>query len=102
LAYCPETSLSMIPKYVDKCDMMLLMTVPPGFGGQEFDNKVLEKIEFTRNLCDKFNYPLEIQVDGGINKETAKLCRDAGANVIVSGTYIFKSNDMAKAVKELR
>lgn len=102
LAYCPETSLSMIPKYVDKCDLMLLMTVQPGFGGQEFDRNVLEKIEFTSEMCAKFNYPLDIQVDGGINRETAKLCRDAGANIIVAGTYLFKAADMAQAVKELR
>lgn len=102
LAYCPETSLSMIPKYVDKCDMMLLMTVPPGFGGQTFHHEVLEKISFTREFCTKFNYPLDIQVDGGINAETAKLCRDAGANVIVAGTYIFQSENMAQAVQNLR
>lgn len=102
LAYCPETSLSMIPKYVDKCDMMLLMTVSPGFGGQAFNPEVLEKIEFTRELCTKFNYPLDIQVDGGINPETAQQCRKAGANVFVAGTYIFKAENMSHAVQALR
>lgn len=102
LAFCPETSLSMIPKYLDKCDMMLLMTVPPGFGGQPFHPEVLEKIEFTSELCVKYKLPLEIEVDGGINKETAKLCIDAGASVIVAGTYIFGAPDMANAVKDLR
>ncbi|MEX2305865.1 MAG: ribulose-phosphate 3-epimerase, partial [Waddliaceae bacterium] len=67
LAFNPETSLSMIPKYLDKCDMLLLMTVHPGFGGQEFIPDVLDKIQFTRDLCDKCNLPLPIQVDGGIN-----------------------------------
>ena len=102
LAFCPETSLSMIPKYLDKCDMMLLMTVPPGFGGQEFQMDVLEKVKFTREICTKFNYPLDIEVDGGINPETARLAIDAGANIIVAGTYIFQAKDMAEAVKTLR
>lgn len=102
LAFCPETSLSMIPKYLDQCDLMLLMTVPPGFGGQKFHREVLEKIQFTRELVTKFNYPLDIEVDGGINQETAKLCIDAGANVIVAGTFVFADEDMKRAVNLLR
>lgn len=119
LAYCPETSMSMIPKYLDKCDMMLLMTVKPGFGGQAFMPEVLEKIQFTREICDKLNIraggvtppasqkkdtlpPFDIQVDGGINEETAKLCVEAGANVIVAGTYVFKYPNLAEGVTKLR
>lgn len=116
LAFCPETSMSMIPKFLDKCDMMLLMTVHPGFGGQEFMPEVLEKVKFTRDVCNQLNIraggvtpknkedlpPFDIEVDGGINLQTAKECIDAGANVIVSGTYFFKAPDMAQAVKDIR
>ena len=117
LAFCPETSMSFIPKYLDKTDLILLMTVHPGFGGQEFMPEVLEKVQFTREVCDKLNIckggitprekdsvlpAFEIQVDGGINPETAQQCIAAGANVIVAGTYIFKAPDMAAAVRSLR
>jgi ribulose-phosphate 3-epimerase len=117
LAFCPETSISMIPKYLDKCDMMLLMTVHPGFGGQSFMPEVLEKIKFTRELCDKLNIraggvthpaghkshpPFDIEVDGGINETTAAEAAEAGANVFVAGTYLFESPNMGDAVKALR
>lgn len=119
LAFCPETSISMIPKYLDKCDMVLLMTVHPGFGGQAFMPEVLDKIRFVRGVCDKLNIraggvtpkagknapqlpPFDIQVDGGIDENTAKLCVDAGANVLVSGTYFFKSPDMKDTIQKMR
>lgn len=120
LAFCPETSMSMIPKFLDKCDMMLLMTVHPGFGGQAFMPEVLEKIQFTRDICNKLNIraggvtqsmdtpkdkllpPFDIEVDGGITAETAKQCVEAGANVFVAGTYLFKEPDMAQGIKLLR
>jgi len=119
LAFCPETSLSMIPKYLDKCDMMLLMTVHPGFGGQAFMPEVLEKIKFTRDLCNQLNIrsggktgapgtkeaelpPFDIEVDGGINDETARQCAEAGANVFVAGTHLFNNPDLKQAVHILR
>lgn len=115
LAYCPETSESLIPKYLDKCDLLLLMTVNPGFGGQDFMPEVLEKIKFTRQLCNKLDIrkggvmakgesvpPFDIQVDGGIDDVTAPLCVQAGANVLVSGTYLFSLPDMGKAVGKWR
>lgn len=102
LAFNPETSMSLIPKYLDRCDMVLLMTVHPGFGGQEFIPKVLEKIKFTRDVCTKLNIPMEIEVDGGINPETAKKCIENGANILVAGTYVFESKDMHEAVQKLR
>lgn len=102
LAFCPETSISMIPKYLDQCDNMLLMTVHPGFGGQPFEEDVLQKIEFAADIRDKYNPKLDIQVDGGINAETAKRCIDAGADVLVAGTYLFQAENMAEAVKQLR
>jgi ribulose-phosphate 3-epimerase len=102
LAFSPETSLSLIPKYLDKCDMILIMTVHPGKGGQEFIPEMLEKVEFTSELVNKYKLPIEVEVDGGINETTAKQARDAGATVLVSGNYIFKSPDMSKAVQQLR
>lgn len=113
LAFCPETSESLIPKYLDKCDKLLLMTVHPGFGGQAFIPEVLEKIKFTRDLCNRLDLhqggavdaslpPFDIQVDGGISAETAPLCIEAGANHLVAGTYLFKGNQMKKKITELR
>jgi ribulose-phosphate 3-epimerase len=79
------------------------MTVNPGFGGQDFIPEVLKKIEFARDFSQKHprKAPL-IQVDGGINPETAKACVAAGANVLVSGTYLFKAEDMREAIASLR
>lgn len=119
LAFCPETSLSMIPRYLDKCDMILLMTVNPGFGGQAFIPDVLEKIKFTRDICNQLNIraggkvglpgtkeaelpPFDIEVDGGINEETARQCAEAGANVFVAGTHLFSNPDLKQAVHILR
>lgn len=103
LAFCPETSESMIPKYFDKCDLLLLMTVNPGFGGQEFIPDVLKKVEFVHEFSQKFSKkPPLIQVDGGINLTTAKACVVAGANVLVSGTYLFKAKDMRQAIASLK
>lgn len=122
LAFCPETSESLIPKYLDKCDLILLMTVNPGFGGQKFIPKVLEKIKFTRDICTRLDIrkggkvpqpngkkgdghllpAFQIQVDGGINMETAQRCVEAGADVLVSGTFLFHAADMRDAVKKLK
>lgn len=119
LAFRPETSLSLIPKYLNKCDLILIMTVNPGFGGQEFISETLEKVSFTRDLCDKLSIrkggvtlresdlmnsipPFDIQVDGGINEKTAKECIAAGANVLVSGNYLYGSKDMKQAILTLK
>jgi ribulose-phosphate 3-epimerase len=115
LAFRPETSFTMIPKYLDKCDLILLMTVSPGFGGQEFMPEVLEKVQLTREFCDKFGIrqggivkqglslpPFDIQVDGGINFETGLACIKAGANVLVSGNFLFNQPDMKKAIDKFR
>ena len=117
LAFSPETSYSMIPKFLNKCDSLLLMTVQPGFGGQSFMPEVLEKVSFAREVCDKLNIrargvvaaegqtdipPFDIQVDGGVDEKTAKLCVDAGASSLISGTYLFKVPDMREAIQKLR
>lgn len=103
LAFCPETSMSMIPKYLDKCDLILLMTVHPGFGGQKFMPEVLEKVQFISEVCDKLDIrSVDIQVDGGINAETGGQCIKAGANILVAGSYLFNAPNMADAVLDLR
>jgi len=102
LSICPETPLSLILRYLDSCEMILLMTVHPGQGGQAFMPEVLEKIETLRDMRDKLNLKIDIEVDGGINPETAALCIEAGANVLVAGSYLFQTGIMAEGVKLLR
>jgi ribulose-phosphate 3-epimerase len=102
LAFSPETSHEMMPRYLDKCDLVLLMTVNPGFGGQAFMPEVLEKVRFVREACNKREISIDIEVDGGIDAKTAKQCVEAGANVLVSGTYLFKAPNMKEAIMELR
>ncbi len=119
LAFCPETSLSVIPKYLNKCDLILIMTVHPGFGGQAFIPDTLEKVRFTRDLCNQLRIrksgvalkdedaidsipPFDIQVDGGINAKTASECIAAGANVLVSGSYLYEAKDMKQAILSLK
>jgi len=94
----PGTPVSAIEPYIAAADMVLVMTVEPGYGGQGFIHSTLDKIRQIRALDpDKY-----IEVDGGINPETSKLVREAGANVLVAGTFLFRAEDMAAAVKELR
>jgi ribulose-phosphate 3-epimerase len=98
----PATPLSVIKPVLEKLDLLLLMTVNPGFGGQKFMSSVLPKIEEARKLIQEHKLTTEIQVDGGINPETAKLVKKAGATILVAGAAIFKSKDYCKIVKALR
>lgn len=102
LAFNPGTSASMIPKFLDQVDLILLMTVNPGFGGQSFMPEVLDKVRFTREACDYRKIDIDIEVDGGINLDNVHSCVDAGANVIVAGTSLFKEPDLAGAVEKMR
>ncbi len=98
VALNPDTPVDKISKVLPMLDMVLVMSVHPGFGGQAFIPEVLEKVKWLRE-----HYPnLDIQIDGGINEETARLAIEAGANVLVSGSYILKSDDPAKAAASLR
>jgi ribulose-phosphate 3-epimerase len=98
VAINPGTSLSAIEEVLPMVEMVLVMSVNPGFGGQKFLDLALGKIKKLRA-----DWPdLLIQADGGINAETAALCREAGANVLVAGSYIFKATDKKAAVKSLR
>lgn len=98
----PQTSISTIERYFEMVDLVLIMTVSPGWGGQAFMAEQLPKVEVVRKWADKNNQKLFIEVDGGINPATAKQCRDAGANVFVAGNAIFRSENYAKAIKEIR
>ena len=91
----------MLP-YLSDIAMVLVMTVEPGFGGQSFMEDMLPKIEKIRAQANKVNPSLMIEVDGGIVPQTAKLCVEAGADVLVSGSYIFGAQDIGKAVASLR
>ncbi len=119
LAFRPETSFAMVQKYITEIDLVLLMTVSPGFGGQNFMPEMLEKIRLTREYCDRNRIrqggiyaqpelnleslpPFDIQVDGGINLETGRQCVEAGANVLVSGNHLFSQPDLKKAIAALR
>ena len=89
----PESKIDLILDLLDKIDLVLIMSVNPGFGGQKFMPEVLEKIKKLRKIQDERNLNFDIEIDGGINFENYKKAIDAGANILVSGTTIFKSND---------
>jgi ribulose-phosphate 3-epimerase len=88
----PKSKIELIEKYIDQIDLILIMSVEPGFGGQKFMPEVLEKIKKIKELIDKKNLNTEIEIDGGINFENCSLAKKAGANVLVSGSTIFKEN----------
>lgn len=95
----PKTKPDVLLPYLDEVDMVLVMTVEPGFGGQKFMEDCAQKIEFIKNNSSE---NLIIQVDGGINENTGKICVDYGANSLVAGSYIYGSTDVNKAIKSLR
>ena len=98
----PTTSESVLEYIIDKLDMILVMSVNPGFGGQSFLSNQLEKITKIRKMIEKTGKDIDLEVDGGINDITAKEVKKAGANVLVSGSYIFKNEDYGKAIESLR
>lgn len=95
----PATPIETLKYVLDDIDMILLMTVNPGFGGQKFIPAMLEKIADTRKMIGK--RPIDLQVDGGVNDITAKQCIEAGANILVAGSYIFKG-DKVENIETLR
>ncbi|HZR04737.1 MAG TPA: ribulose-phosphate 3-epimerase [Candidatus Udaeobacter sp.] len=94
----PETSFDLVESFLDKIDMLLVMTVHPGFGGQAFRGEQMQKVKRARSLSNR----IDIEVDGGINTETARVSIENGANVLVAGTSIFHAKDYAEAIRELR
>ena len=102
LALKPKTPAEAIFPYIDSLDLALVMTVEPGFGGQAFMADMLPKISQIREIIDSRGLDCELEVDGGINPDTAKLCIQAGANVLVAGSDVFKQSDRAARIMELR
>ncbi len=98
----PATPLKNIEAVLEETDLALLMTVNPGFGGQQFIRAVLPKIRELRDFVDRRGFRLDIEVDGGINPGTAREAVEAGANVIVAGTAVFGAADLAEAIQSLR
>tara|TARA_B100000424_G_C22829528_1_gene443212 strand:- start:130 stop:789 length:660 start_codon:yes stop_codon:yes gene_type:complete len=89
----PETKVNVIKNYLDQIDLVLIMSVNPGFGGQKFMPEILDKIKELKNIQKEQNIDFDIEIDGGINFENSKIVIEAGANILVSGTTIFKSNN---------
>lgn len=102
LALNPSTNENVLEYLIENLDLILVMTVNPGFGGQKFIETQLKKIENIRNMIDKINKNIDLEVDGGINLETSELVKKVGANVLVSGSYIFKQKNYSKAINSLR
>ena len=98
----PATTLFALDEIIEQVDMVLLMSVNPGFGGQKFINSVLSKIELLRNTLNESGVELDLEVDGGIKPDNASTIKQAGANVLVAGSAIFGSGDYKKAIEGLR
>ena len=100
----PETKVDIIRDYLDQIDLVLVMSVNPGFGGQKFIPGVLDKVKELKKIQNNENLNFDIEIDGGINFENSKIAIEAGANILVSGTTIFKSNngDIKKNIELLK
>ena len=100
----PESKLDLITNYLEKIDLVLIMSVNPGFGGQKFMPKVLDKVKKLKDIKSKNNLNFDIEIDGGINFDNCQSAIEAGANILVSGTTVFKSNngDIKKNINLLK
>lgn len=98
----PKTNADIIFPYLDKIDMVLIMTVEPGFGGQSFMYDMMDKVSVIRDEISRRSLDVDIQVDGGINEETVKIASRAGANVFVAGSAVFKSHNPEAVIETLR
>ena len=100
----PKSSIDLIKKYMDQIDLVLIMSVEPGFGGQKFMPEVLDKVKKIKEIVTEKKLNIDIEIDGGINFKNSKLVKDAGANVLVSGSTVFNENngDLKKNIGLLR
>ncbi|WP_088041262.1 ribulose-phosphate 3-epimerase [Bacillus sp. EAC] len=98
----PATPVSTIEHIIDDIDMVLLMTVNPGFGGQKFIHSVVPKIKQVANMISERNLSVEIEIDGGVDERTAILCKEAGATVLVAGSAIYNKEDRKEAIAKIR
>ena len=101
IAIKPKTPWEEIKKYLHLFDQVIIMTVEPGFGGQSFLYDQIKKIESISHYIKENNLDVDIEIDGGINYETGKLCIDAGANILVAGSFLFEQRDLTKAADKL-
>lgn len=102
LSIKPNTDVKVVDKFLNKLDLVLIMSVEPGFGGQSFMDNSLDKIAYLRKQIDQNGYKCVIEVDGGINQDTAKLCKDAGVDVLVAGSYLFGHDDIKERINLLK
>merc|ERR1711966_638700 len=100
----PETKIDLITNYIEKIDLVLIMSVNPGFGGQKFMPEVLDKVKQLKKIQSEKNLNFDIEIDGGINFDNYQSAIEAGANILVSGTTVFKSNngDIKKNINLLK
>jgi ribulose-phosphate 3-epimerase len=98
----PATPVQLIEPIIEELDIVLLMSVNPGFGGQKFIPSVLNKIKQVRYLAKQKGVQLEIEVDGGVNEQTARLCVEAGATILVAGSAVYNQEDRGKAISRLK
>jgi len=100
----PKSEINLIQEYLNQIDLVLIMSVEPGFGGQKFMPEVLEKTKIIRDLINQNNLKVDLEIDGGINFENCSKAKDAGANILVSGSTVFKENkgDLKKNIEILR
>ena len=98
----PKTPAEAVLPYLELCDLILVMTVEPGFGGQSFMADMMPKVRKIRQFIEEKNPGCELEVDGGVNEQTGKVCKEAGANVLVAGSAYFKAEDKAAFVKAIQ
>lgn len=102
LAVNADKDVDIVLPYIDKVDLILIMTVQAGFGGQSFKEECLEKVRKVRKIIEEKGLHCVVEVDGGVNAKTARLCKDAGVDIAVAGSSVFGAEDMAQAIKALR
>ncbi len=100
----PKSEINLIKDYLDKIDLVLIMSVEPGFGGQKFMPEVLPKLKELKKIIENEKYKIDLEIDGGINFKNSKVVKEAGANILVSGSTIFNENegDLKKNINLLR
>ncbi len=98
----PNTPVEVVDPFLDELDLVLVMSVEPGFGGQSFIPDALEKIAYLRRVIDSNGYRCLIEVDGGINEQTGALCKEAGVDILVAGSYLFGQDDIEERMESLR
>ena len=98
----PKTPAEAVLPYLDLCSLILVMTVEPGFGGQKFMADMMPKVQQIRKYIDERNPACELEVDGGVNEQTSRVCKDAGANVLVAGSAYFKAADKPAFVRAIQ